>query len=341
MAKDAGHETSPAQALMGMLLGVPVAHAIAAAAELGIFALLEAGPLDAAEIAKRASTLEDPTYRLLRGLSALGLFVEHNGRAFSLTEMGKCMLPSRPGSFDALARMNGSDWGSAPFAQFVHCLKTGESAFRRHHGEGLFAHISRYPEREQLFGNAMSTFSGMEIELVLGAYDFNNAGTIVDIGGGHGMLLSRILERAPGARGVLFDLSKVVERAKATWLGSALSRRCEAVAGDFFERVPPGGDLYVLKHILHDWDDDRAVTILKNVASAMKPGARLLIIEQGLAPPGVPSPGKIMDIVMLALVEGGRERGADEQSALFQRAGLRFEREISTPGPITLFLGSR
>jgi hypothetical protein len=331
---------SPQQVLMTMLLGMPVVHAIAAAAKLGIFAQLQAGPVAAKEVAKAAHTLEDPTYRLMRGLSALGILDEHTGRKFSLTPVGECLLPGKPGSFDALARMNGSAWGSAPFAELEHCLLTGESGFRKHHGLGLFEWLSRHPDEEELFGNAMSTFSGMEVELVIDAYDFASARTIVDIGGGHGMLLSRILERAPESRGVLFDSPGVAERAKTKWLESALSHRCEVLAGDFFQEVPSGGDLYLLKHILHDWDDAHAERILKNVRNAMKPGARLLVIEQGLAPPGVPSPGKVMDVIMLTLLDGGRERGAEEQGQLFERAGLRFEREIGTPGPITLFLGA-
>jgi len=332
---------SPQQTLMTMLLGIPVVHAIAAASELGIFARLRGGPLAAAELAKAAGALEDPTHRLLRALSSVGVLVEHADRKFSLTPVGQCLLPGTPGSFDALARMNGSVWGSAPFAEYRHSLMTGESGFRKHHGHGLFDWLSQHPDAEQLFGNAMSTFSGMEVELVLGAYDFAKASCVVDIGGGHGLLLSRILETVPEARGVLFDSPKVIERVKPQWLETALSRRCELVAGDFFEQVPTGGDLYLLKHILHDWDDPNAERILKSVRLAMKPGARVLVIEQGLGPPGVPSPGKLLDIVMLALTEGGRERGAHDQQKLFERAGLRFEREIATPGPISLFVGSR
>ena len=332
---------SAQQALMGMLLGIPVAHAIAAAAELGIFSRLAAGVQTAKELAEQVGTLPDPTYRLLRALSSLGVIEEAADNTFSLSEMGRWLLPNVPGSFDSLARMNGSSWGSAPFSELAHSLKTGESAFKKCHGKGMFEWLSQFPEREELFGNAMSTFSGMEVELVLAAYDFGNAGTVVDVGGGHGMLLSRILETVPASRGVLFDLPRVVERAKNGWFSPELSRRCEVLAGDFFERVPGGGDLYVLKHILHDWDDARALRILENVRDAMKPGVRLLVIEQGLAPPGVASPGKLMDLIMLALLEGGRERRADEHAHLFAKAGLTFEREITTPGPIRLFVGRR
>ncbi len=343
MAKSVSNENSvlPQQALMSMLLGVPVLHMITTAAHLGIPKKLEAGPLSAREIADQCGTLEDATYRLMRGLSAVGVLHELEGRAFSLTPIGECLRPGRPGSFDALAKLSGSAWCSGSFADLMHSITTGESAFSKQHGEELFSWFSSHPEEEQLFGDAMSTFSGVEVDLVLSAYDFSSARSVVDVGGGHGMLLARILGVTPAARGMLFDVPKVIERAKATWLAGSLLKRCEAVAGDFFKKIPEGGDLYILKHVLHDWDDTRALQILSNVARAMPLGGKLLVIEQGVAPRGVASPGKILDIVMLALLEGGRERSADDHQKLFEQVGLRFDRQIDTPGPISLFLGTR
>jgi hypothetical protein len=181
----------------------------------------------------------------------------------------------------------------------------------------------------------------MEVDLVLGAYDFARARHVVDVGGGHGLLLARVLAAAPQARGTLFDQPDVVKHAAAALSKMDLAVRCEVMGGDFFTRVPAGGDLYLLKHILHDWDDERAGRILDAVARAMSPGTRLLVIEQGIAEPGVPNPGKIMDVIMLTLLEGGRERTAQQHAALFEKAGLRFVREIRTPGPITLFEAAR
>lgn len=341
MASEEVSAPSPQQVLMSMLFGIPVAHAVGVAAELGIFSRVAVAERSAEQIAAETGTLPDPTYRLMRGLAALGLLVESQQRNFSLSELGRWLLPETPGSFDAFARMNNAPWSSSVFANLMHPLKTGESAFRKQHGEGLFSWLARHPEREELFGHAMSTFSGMEVELVVVAYDFTTANRVVDIGGGHGMLLARILQSAPTTKGILFDQPRVLERAKSTFLSAELARRCEFVPGDFFEGVPPGGDLYVLKHVLHDWDDERALRILENVARAAAPGSRVLVVEQGLAPPGVPSPGKLMDIAMLAMLDGARERGAEEHARLMARAGLRFEREIATPGPIRLFVGGR
>jgi hypothetical protein len=330
-----------AQVMMNYALGIPVSRIVGAAAELGIVRELAGGPKRADEVARAVGTHADATYRLMRALSALGVLNESAGNEFSLTPVGQCLLPDQPGSFEALARLNNTPWISGAYAEIVHSVRTGQSGFDKHHGKGLFAWMAEHPAEERLFGQAMSTFSGMEVALVLGAFDFSQVGHVVDVGGGHGMLLSRILEAVPQARGTLFDRPEVVTQAKATFVDNRLRARCEVIGGDFFELAPRGGDLYVLKHILHDWDDAHALRILKSVAEAMPPGARVLVIEQGILPPGVPNPGKIMDLIMLMLLDGGRERTAAQHAALFEKAGIRFHREITTPGPITLYEGVR
>lgn len=326
-----------AQTMMNFVLGVPVSRMIGAAAELGIPRALGGGPQRAEAVARTLGTDPSATYRLMRGLSALGVLNEAPNGEFSLTPVGECLLPDRPGSFDALARMNNSAWISGAYAELVHSVRTGQSGFDKCHGKGLFEWMSEHPSEQQLFGQAMSTFSGMEVALVLGAYDFSRAEHVVDVGGGFGMLAASILEAAPRARATLFDRPDVVAQAKATFESPRVRGRCELIGGNFFERVPQGGDLYLLKHILHDWDDTQALRILRAVSSAMPSGAKLLVMEQGICPPGTPNPGKIMDVIMLMLLAGGRERTAAQHAALFEQGGLRFQREIRTPGPITLF----
>jgi SAM-dependent methyltransferase len=326
---------------MNMLFGVPVVQVIGLAAQLGIPTQLKEGARSAAELAEACGTLPDPTYRVLRALGSLGVLNEHPERRFSLTPVGECLVPGRPGSFDALAQLYGAPWSHSAFSQMLQSLKTGQSSFSLHYGESLFSWLGKHPTEQELFGRAMSTFSGMELGLVLGAHDFSAYRQIVDVGGGHGSLLAAILRAAPEASGTLFDLAPVIEFAQSSINAAGLATRCRCVSGDFFAHAPAGGDLYLLKHVLHDWDDARANRILSNVARAMSPGARLLIIEQGVSPPGVPGPGKLLDVVMLAMLEGGRERSADELSVLCERAGLHFEGEITTPGPITLFSAAR
>ncbi|HEY8945842.1 MAG TPA: methyltransferase, partial [Polyangiaceae bacterium] len=329
----------PQQIVMNYILGIPVGHMISAAAEIGVFRELANGPRTAGHIAQLAGTLPEATYRLMRALTTVGLLTEDPNHTFALTEVGECLVPGRPGSFDALAKMNGASWMAPVFGELLHSLRSGESAFLKLHGKGLFEWLPENPHAQELFGHGMSTFSAVEVEFVLAAYDFSSAGHVVDIGGGHGLLLSKILGSVPAARGTLFDLPEVADRAKAKFIDASIRERCEVVGGDFFDSVPSGGDLYLLKHILHDWDDARADRILASVASAMPPGSRLLVIEQGVTEPGTPSPGKIMDVVMLLLLDGGRERTTKEFAALFDRNGLRFEREIRTGGPITLYEG--
>ena len=330
-----------AQAMMNFVLGVPVSRMIGAAAELGIPRALGSGPQRAEAVARTVGTDPSATYRLMRALSALGVLTEAQSGEFSLTAMGECLLPDRPGSFDALARMNNSPWMAGAYGEILHSVRTGQSGFDKHHGKGLFEWMSEHPTEQRLFGQAMSTFSGMEVALVLGAYDFSRVQHVVDVGGGFGMLVTSILEAAPHARATLFDRPAVVAQAKATLVNPQVRGRCELIGGDFFELIPKGGDLYLLKHILHDWDDAQALRILQAVASAMPRGAKLLVMEQGISPPGTPNPGKIMDVIMLMLLAGGRERTVTQHASLFEQAGLRFQREIRTPGPITLFEGAR
>jgi hypothetical protein len=334
-------QNTPQQALMQLLLGVPVVQMIATAVKMGIPKILATGPHSATLVAKAAGTLEDTTYRLMRALSALGILHEQDNHKFSLTEIGEYLRPDVPGSYDALVRFNAASWSISVYSELMHSMETGESAFAKHHGESMFTFLSKRPEDQELFGHAMSTFSGMEIDWVLAAYDFEAFTHIIDIGGSLGMLISRILQSTPNARGTLFDVPAIAHQAKTMFIDSTPPIPCECIGGDFFESIPTGGDLYLLKHILHDWEDERALRILHNVAAAMKPGARLLVIEQGICAPGIPNPGKIMDVVMLALTEGGRERSAEQFANLFNRVGIRFEQQISTSGSISLFEGVR
>jgi hypothetical protein len=254
--------------------------------------------------------------------------------------MGECLLPDVPGSFEALVRLNGSDWCGSVYLGLAEAVRTGQSAFTRRHGEGMFAWLSKHPVERELFARAMSTFTEMEANWVLDAYDFSGFKHIVDVGGGKGLLISSILNRADESRGTLFDLPEVLTTSTNSFSPETLSR-CQIQGGSFFEGVPAGGDLYILKHILHDWNDAHAEEILRHVSHALRPGGKVLVIEQGIAPPGIPNPGKIMDIIMMALLDGGRERSTDEHAALMRKVGLRFERTIQTPGNITLFEGSR
>ncbi len=330
----------PEARLMNMVWGCVLTHMLSTAVEMGVFARLAEGPKSAGHLAQRAETQPDATYRLLRGLSALDVLEELPDRTFQLGPLGALLVPG-PGSFAPLARVTGTAWGSAYLSRLMHSMKTGESAFRAMNGAGVFEWMQERPHAQRLFSEGMSTFSGLEVQCILSSYPFEQHRHVVDVGGAQGPLLHALLAAHSQLTGTLFDLPGVVASAEELRADASIAARCTTRGGDFFQSVPEGGDLYILKHVLHDWDDERALAILQTVARAMKPGATLMVAEQGIAPPGVPDPSKILDVIMLAMLEGGRERTVEEHRDLMQRAGLQFDRAVTTKGPIRLFLGRK
>lgn len=332
----------PAEArLMALLMGNYTLQMLATAVRMGVFDQLSEVPTGAEAVAEQARTLPDPTYRLMRALTVIGALVELPERRFVLGPLGKLLRRDAPCSFAPLTLNNAAPWAAEVSWTLLDSMQTGQSGFRSRFGKSLFEWLSEHPADERLFSESMSTFSGLEIGSILGNYDFSRHESVVDVAGAHGALLDALLESQPRLLGTLFDVPSVIERAAKKPRPAEVASRCSFVGGDFFESVPPGRDLYILKHVLHDWDDEHALRILRSLEAAMPPDARLLIAEQGVAPPGVPSPGKLLDIVMLSLLEGGRERSAEEFASLLSGAGLELESVASTPGPITLFVGTK
>jgi hypothetical protein len=330
----------PAEAqLMSLLMGNYSLQMLATAVRMGVFDQLSEQPTPAQRLADGAGTLVEPTYRLLRALSVLGAVVELPDRCFTLGALGKLLRKDAPCSFASLTLNNAAPWGAEVSWTLLHSMKTGENGFRHRFGKSMFEWLVEHPDDERLFSEAMATFTGVEVHGILASYDFSQHASVADVGGAHGPLLDAVLQAHPKLSGTLFDLPSVIERARKLPRAEGLASRCTFIGGDFFESVPAGIDLYILKHILHDWNDARALRILQNVAVAMPRGGHLLLAEQGIAPPGVPNPGKLLDVVMLSLLEEGRERTSPEFASLMTRAGLELERTIPTPGPITLFLG--
>ncbi|MBN2525712.1 MAG: methyltransferase [Deltaproteobacteria bacterium] len=324
------------ETLMQMIMGGTVTQFVGTAVKLGIPDVLNDARMSAEEVARQCSTREEETYRFLRGLSAIGVVNEHDERHFSLTPVGKWLRSDIPGSFKPMAMMHSGLWSGQVFANLAHTIKTGESAFGKTFGCGLFEWLSRDPKMVELFGQGMSTFSSMEIALVVDGYDFSGVDCIVDVGGSHGDLLSAILANTKDVRGILFDTPDTIKAAKS-YLTMDMAERITLTSGDFFESVPKGGDIYLLKHVLHDWDNEKASAIMQNVAEAMKKGGRVLVIEQGITPPGVFGPGKMMDVSMMALTDGGMERTPEQHKQIFESAGLEFVRTIHTSGSISIF----
>jgi SAM-dependent methyltransferase len=321
-------EAPPPQAVLSQMInGYWVTGAIHAAARLRLAEIIGGAPRPLAELAAACDANPAALYRLLRALAALGIFAEREGRAFAHTPLSEALRPGVPGSMHGLALMTGLMHMHA-WPEITSSVRTGEPAFNKVFGKGVFEHVTGDREAGAAFDDAMAGYTAATAAAVVRGYDLSDASTIVDVGGGNGALLAAILERHPAARGVNFDLPPAAERARALLERRGLAGRCEVVAGDFFRAVPEGGDAYALKMIVHDWNDDDSIAILRNVRKAIKPDGRLLLMEAVIDPAnGAGAPGKLMDINMLVMT-GGRERTADEFAALCRAGGFRLDRIV-------------
>jgi len=315
-----------AQRLRELVNGYRASQAIHVAVVLCIPDELSAGPRSADELAAATGAHADSLYRLLRALASIEVLHEEDGRRFALTELGNGLRSDVPESIAGWAAFMGRPVFWQTWGDLLHSIRTGENAFRHIHGQSVWEFRATRPEESVVFDRAMSSMTRVATEAVLAAYDFGRFGTVVDVGGGNGTLLSALLARYPEMHGVLFDQPHVV--ANAGEVLGANAARCEVVSGDFFESVPEGGDAYVLKWIIHDWEDPESIAILRNCRTAMRPDAALLMIERDIGPPNEAAEAKFSDLNML-VNPGGRERTFGEYEQLCAQAGL--ELTGSTP----------
>jgi SAM-dependent methyltransferase len=322
------------QQIVRLGFGFAVSQALRVIIELGIPDLLAISEQSVDELATATQSDADALYRVMRLLAPEGVFREVLPRHFELTEVGAVLRSDRPGPGDYIRMINSEAY--LAFEQLLHSVRTGKPAFDKVFGSPRFDWLSEHPEQAALFQRAMVALSLGSNEAVADAYDFAPFARVVDVGGGHGQLLSAILARNPYLSGVLFDLPSGVAAAQQGAGGDL--PRTEFVAGDFFESVP-AGDIYVVKKVVHDWNDERATVILRNCRKAMQPNGKVLLAET-LVPPGdEPDQIKSIDVVML-VVTGGLERTEAQYASLFDAAGLRLERVIQTRGPISILEGS-
>jgi hypothetical protein len=329
--------TESAGQLTCMITGYWVSQAVYAAAELGLADLLKDGPKPVESLANATGTKSDPLFRLLRALASVGVFAEGPSRTFSLTPTAQLLRSDVPGSQRSLARMAGGQQFAA-WSEILHSLRTGETAYQKVHGRPVFDALADDPENARIFDEAMTGIHGRETGAVLDVYDFAGIGTLVDVGGGNGGNLIATLERHPQIRGILFDLPHVVERARPRVEAVGLSSRCQLFGGSFFESVPPGGDAYLMRHIIHDWYDEQSLTILRNCHKALPAGGKLLVIESVIPPGNDPFPGKFLDLTML-MIPGGKERTADEYRTLYEQAGFELTRIVPTTAEVSIIEG--
>jgi hypothetical protein len=329
-------ETPPPHAqLIQMATAHWVSQILYITAKLGLADHLGNGRKSADELAGVTGTHEPSLFRLMRTLAHLGILEQDATNHFGLTPLGEALRTGAPGSARAAVLTVASDWWMRGFGQLLYSVQTGKSGFEKVLGMPVFDWLARNPEEASLFSETMVGFHGGEPPAVAAAYDFSKLATIVDVGGATGNLLSAILGRYPGPRGILYDLPHVVRDAPALLQKQGCADRVTIESGSFFEKVPSGGDAYLLSHIIHDWSEDQNLTILGNCRRAMKPGSKLLIIEMVLPSNGQPHPGKMLDLMML-VGPGGRERTAPEYATLLSRAGLQLTRVVPTESAVSV-----
>ncbi len=323
----------PAAVMMELMMGAWIAQTITAAVDLGVADALEDGPASGDELARQLGVDADALKRVLRALIGIGIFRQRRDGRYELNALADTLRTESPVSMAGMARWVGSPQHREHWSHLTDAIRTGSAVVPAVRGKPVFEYLAGEPELAEIFNAAMTGVSDFAIAPVVAAYDFTGFDTIVDVGGGHGRLLTAILESAPPqARGVLFDLPEVVAKAPALLRKHGIEKRVHIVGGSFFDAVPTGADAYVLKNVIHDWPDDDAMRILRSVRVAAGPNGRVLLIEFVIPDHDRNFHGKWVDIEML-VVANARERTAAEYGRLFTQTGFRLNQVVDTVGP--------
>jgi hypothetical protein len=327
--------TTPMQ-LLGMTHGLVIHQALYSVATLGVADLLKDGPQTSSELACNLKVDESALYRILRLLASQNVFEETSPRVFANSELSLFLRTGVPGSVRSVLIFRGSEFFFGPFAEILYSIETGRAARAKMYGMEAFEYMKTHPETARVFDDAMTNMSELVGPAIATAYDFGKWGSLMDIGGGNGMLLASILKAHPELRGVLADLPHTLERARqCSLLGGELASRTTMRPCDFFREVPSGCRAYVMKHVIHDWDDEHAQNILANCRRAVPADGALLLVEWVLPEGNAPSAGKFADVVML-LMTGGKERTLEEYRQLLRRAGFRLNQVIPTSPDLSI-----
>jgi len=324
--------------LRQFIMGFRSSQMIYVAAKLGLADRLSKGAQTADALADAVGADPRALYRLMRALASIGIFAETKERGFELTSAAELLQSKAAGSLRSSALIYGDDLFWSTYGRMLHSVVTGQPAFDYCHGEPLFSYLETHPAAASLFHEAMSGFSDQETAAILAAYDFSGFVNVVDIGGGHGALVAALLRAYPHLRALILDLEPAAEGARRLLSEAGLAERAHFTAGDFFDAVPEGGDVYLLKSVIHNWDDAAAASILRNCREAMARDARLVVIERVIPPANTPSEATLFDINMLVVL-GGQERTEQEYDELFRAAGLELTRIIPTSSPMSLIEG--
>ena len=318
--------------MLQIISGFWISRAVYVIGKLGIPDLLTSGPKTAEELASATNTHAPSLFRILRALVSVGVLSSAEGGRFAQTPLSETLVTDAPGTLrwfavSELGQEHYPAWGN-----LMHSVKTGEIAFDNFFGVDIWKYFQQNPEDAAVFNNSMSNVTAAANEAITSLYDFSQFGTIIDVGGGHGGLITSILKKNPEVRGVLFDAAEVIEGARPKIEAAGLADRLETVSGDFFKSVPEGGDAYVMKWIIHDWDDEKSNTILRNIRNRMQPNSKLILVDCVVPETDEPHFSKFIDLNMLVMT-GGKERTEKEFAQILEAAGFKLLRVITTDMP--------
>ena len=325
--------TTEQTALRQMIDGYRISKILCVAAELGLADQLASGPKHCEELARATGANAPALYRLLRALAGVGVFAQVGEQRFELTPRGHLLRKEVPGSLHAWAIFSRRMYRN--WVELDHSIATGETAFDHLHGMDAWSYRAQHQDEARVFNDAMSALVAFIGQAVVSAYDFSRFGTVVDVGGGQGALLVRILQANPGVRGILFDVPAGIREAHVRLEAAGLTARCDLVQGSFFDSVPGEGDAYILSRVLHDWNDDQVAMILKTLRRCMKAGKTLLIVERALDE-GNAAPEALLSDLNMMVHNGGRERTNTEFDELLAAAAFQPQRRILEPAPFQI-----
>ena len=328
----------PTAILMQMLFGYAVSRSIGVAAELRIADLINSVAKTADELAKETGSHPSSLYRLLRACASIGVFAEDHDHRFGMTPLAEYLRSDHLQSLRAFAEMITNDTQFQMWAELSYSVNTGKQSFDKVFGSPVFDYYASNKKAGSLFNEAMTSLSLGAGMAVLEAYDFSGIHKLVDVGGGQGFLLASILKKYPTMHGILFDTTSMVNASAVILQQHNVAYRCETTGGDFFQAVPSGGDAYLMKHIIHDWNDTQCITILQNCRKAIRENGKILIIEMIVPDGNEPSISKLLDLQMLAILPG-RERTVNEYRSLFEHSGFNLTKIISTKSPYSIIEG--
>jgi SAM-dependent methyltransferase len=330
-----GSSVPPPAAMLNLITGYWVSRMVFVAAKLDVAEHLKDGPKSVADLARSTGTNATALFRLLRSLASVGVFAERADGRFELTPLADTLRANVPGSMKSFVLMMIENYNWDSWKELPYSVETGGVALEKALGMKAFDYLGRHPDDARIFGESMSNLSANETPAVLEAYDFKSFQKIVDVGGGHGHLVSAILAANPKLTGVLYDNPSVVENAR---IPKEVASRLDIEGGDFFQSVPAGADAYIMKYIVHDWDDERAKRLLSNCRKAIAKNGTLLVVDNVIPPGNGPHWGKLLDINMM-VATGGLERTEKQFRDLFKSAGFTLSRIVPTKCPLSIVEG--